>query len=127
MSGEMLGQLRSGAGCCSDLSEQFLDQLAGDGGIDGVQQAEDRRVLLLALDGEASDGTPLVTAPASRAGNVGALDRQTTSRAAPGAGAQDSSAPRIVARLGRFLLPVFDAVAAPVVPVLRPRRELVAT
>ena len=126
MSGEMLGQLRPGAGCRSDLAEQFLDQLAGDGRIDGVQQVEDRRVLLLTLDGQASGGPPLVTAPASRARGVGALDRQTTGRAATGAGAQDSSAPRIVARLGRFLLPVFG-VAAPVVPVLRPRRDDEAT
>lgn len=39
MSDQVLGQLRPGGGCRSDLGEQLLDQLAGDGGIDGVQQA----------------------------------------------------------------------------------------
>ncbi|SMX94088.1 hypothetical protein BC102111_02844 [Brevibacterium casei CIP 102111] len=83
-------------------------------------------MLLLALDGETGGGEPRVAASAPRAGNVGALDWQTTGSAAAGAGAQDSSAPRIVARLGRFLLG-FGGVAAPVVPVLRPRCEDDAT
>lgn len=82
--------------------------------------------MLLALGDGAGRGEPLVAAPASRAMNVGALDRQAAVRALPCACAQDSSAPRMVARLGRFLLGL-GGVAAPVVPVLRPRRELVAT
>lgn len=123
----MLGQLRPGTGRGCDLGQQLLDQLGGDTGIDNTQQRKDRRPLIRTLCRLACSGETAVAAPASRTSGVGALDRQAAVRARICRGVQDSSAPWIVARVGRFLLPDVGGVAAPAVPALRPRCDDEAT
>jgi len=123
----VLGQLRPGTWRGCDFGQQFLDQAVGDAGINSAQQGKDRRLLAFTFNGLAGRGETLVTATTTRPADVGALDRQIAVQARPARSGQDSSAPRIVARVGRFLLPLFGGVALPVVPVLRPRCEAEAT
>ncbi len=123
----MLGQSRPGTGRGCDLGQRLFDQLGGDGGINNMRRREDRRPLIRTLDRSAGRGEPAVATPAARASGVGALDRQAAVRARACRGVQDSSAPRIVARVGRFLLPDADGLTRPAVPVLRPRRDEEAT